>query len=255
MKLNRRLGGALALLVAAALLAGCSSAQTPVAVAQSKEPTGLTVVGEGKVMATPDVAYINLGVETTGDTAKAAMDQNAARMNEVVAKVKALGVQERDIQTSGINLFPIYEQQRRPDMPSPAPPAPETLPRIVGYRASNAVRVNIYDLKRAPEVLDGVVGVGANSVSGLQFGIKDDSKLRQQALSDAAKQARDKAQVIADALGVRLASVASAREEYSVGPMPLAEARAAAAMDAASTPVSPGELVITARLSVTYNHQ
>jgi uncharacterized protein YggE len=256
MKPKALLAGVVGLAVGAALLAGCSAAQTPVAGAQTQDPTGITVVGEGRVMAAPDVAYISLGVETTGATAKEAMDANAQRMNEVVAKIKSLGVQDREIQTSGINLFPVYDQ-KRVDMPTPmqVPTAPDAAPRIIGYRAGNSVRVAIYDLARAPEVLDGVVSVGANSVSGLQFGIKDDSKLRQQALSDAAKQTRDKAQVIADALGVRIVSIASVREEFYGGPMPVEQARAAAMDAAGSTPVSPGELTVMARVTVTYNHQ
>lgn len=253
MKPKGILAGMAALAVGVTLLSGCAGAQVPTVTAQSQESTGLTVVGEGRVFAAPDVAYINLGVETTGQTAKEAMDQNAVRMNQVVERIKALGVQERDIQTSGINLYPIYEQKRE-IMPS-TPVPPDQSPTVVGYRAGNSVRIAIYDLKRAPEVLDGVVSVGANSVSGIQFGIKDDSQLRQQALAAAAKQTQEKSKVIADALGVRITSIHSIREESYGGPVPLAEARAAMAQSADSTPVMSGELTVTARVSVTYNYQ
>ena len=238
--------GVAGVLIGALLLSGCGAAQAPSAAAQEQEPSGIAVVGDGKAIGTPDVAYITLGVETTGDTAKAAMDENSRRMNEVVQKIKSLGVGDREIQTSGISLYPVYEQKRVEE--------PGILPNIIGYRASNTVTVTVNDLQRAPEVLDGVVSVGANSVSGLRFGVKDDSKLRQQALADAAKDAQAEAKAIADALGVRLAGIASVREEVSSGPMPLGDVRAA--MGAAeSVPVMPGEMAVTARVQVTYHFQ
>lgn len=257
MKAKTIFAALIGLALGATVLSGCSGAQTPTVAAQSSEPPGITVVGEAKVFAVPDVAYISLGVESTGATAKQAMDENARRMNEVVAQIKALGIAERDIQSSGISLYPVYEDKRvmTPSMPT-EPVEPVGTPTIVGYRASNQVRLNIYDLDRAPEVLDGVVGVGANSVSGLQFSIKDDSKLRQQALSDAAKQTREKAQVVAEALGVRITSIASVREEYYGGPIPVAEARAASMQGMGdSTPVMAGELTVSARVMVTFNYQ
>ncbi len=230
------------------LLAGCAAGQATPAAAADQEPTGITVVGEGKAIATPDVAYISLGVETTGSTAKAAMDDNSRRMTEVIQQLKGLGIAERDIQTSGISLQPIYESRRMEQ--------PGILPNIIGYRASNLVTVTINDLARAPEVLDGVVNVGANQVSGLQFGIKDDSRLRQQALAEASKQSKDKAKAIADALGVTIIGIASVQEDFSGGPVPLRDAKAALAAEAAaSTPVLSGELTVTARVQVTYRYQ
>ncbi len=240
--------GLLGALAGALLLAGCAGGQAATAAAANPEPTGITVVGEGKAIATPDVAYVSLGVETTGDTAKAAMEENSRRMNEVVGQLKGLGIAERDIQTSGINLQPIYEPMR--------PEQTATRPNIVGYRASNTVTVTINDLAQAPAVFDGVVKVGANSISGLQFGIKDESRLRQQALAEAAKQSQGKAKAIADALGVTITGVASVQEDFSGGPVPLRDAKAAlAAEQAASTPVLAGELTITARVQVTYRYQ
>jgi uncharacterized protein YggE len=230
-------------LASAVALTGCSGTSATPAAADEKAPAGITVVGEGEVSAAPDVAYISLGVESTGGTAKAAMDANAANMNQVVEKIKALGIEEKDIQTSGLNLNPVYDNKRFDQ--------PDQTPTIVGYRASNQVTITIADVSRAAEVLDGVVDVGANSVSGLQFSIKDDSQLRQQALATAVKKAEDKGKALADALGVGITGVSSVVEDYSSGVVPMRAAGPARDM-AESTPVMPGELTVSARIQVTY---
>jgi uncharacterized protein YggE len=252
---------------------GCSTGSSmPVVVsAAPNQPACITVIGEGKVTAKPDIAHISLGVETTGSTAKTAMDDNNAKMNQVVAKIKALGIAEKDIQTSGINLIPVYENKAaRTVAPAPAvsgsnssstpaiavapAPAPDSnMPVIVGYRASNQITITINDINQAPAVLDGVVGVGANSISGLQFGIKDDSKLKQAALDQAAKQTKGKAEAIASALGKTVVSITSVQEDVSYSPVPMRAAAMGVAKDAAeSVSVSPGELEINAKIQATY---
>jgi uncharacterized protein len=251
MKVSNLLAGLAGLAVLVGL-AGCGTAAgaTP-AQAADKPPAGITVVGEGQVYAVPDVANVTFGVETTGQTAKAAMDANSQQLNQVIAKLKSLGVGDREIQSSGLNVYPVYEQKQ----PQPQPDSSNTPPRIVGYRASNGVVVTISDLSKAPDVLDGVIAAGANNVSGLNFSIKDTSQLRQQALSAAGKQAQAKAKVVADSLGVKIVSVASANEDISVSPQPMPVAARAAASSADSVPVVGGELTVTARLQVTYNIQ
>ncbi|MHB1007085.1 MAG: SIMPL domain-containing protein [Chloroflexota bacterium] len=258
MKLTRYLAGVLGVAVAAALIAGCAgTAQVPTAAAQSAPLNGISVTGTGTAVAVPDVAYINLGVQTNGATAKAAMDSNATQMKQVVDKIKALGIADRDIQTSGVNVMPIYRQQTmQPVQPMQPiqPTEPNGVPQITGYQASNSVRVTINDVSKAGEILDGVVSVGANNVSGIQFGIKDDTKLRQQALTEAAKSAKPKAQAIADALGVKITSVASVQEQGFGGAVPMAAASIAMGKGD-STPVMPGELTVTANVTITYNFQ
>ncbi|MHB1417658.1 MAG: SIMPL domain-containing protein, partial [Chloroflexota bacterium] len=168
------------------------------------------------------------------------------QMNQVIEKLKALNLTDRQIQTSGINLYPVYEQKVQT--------APDQLPNIIGYRASNNVTITINDVSQAPAILDGVVNVGANSVSGLQFGIKDDASLRQQALAAAAKQAQDKGKAIADALNVKITGIVAVTEQSSSAPMPLRD-MAAASSAAAGAPVMTGEMTINAQVQVTYSYQ
>ena len=237
------------------LVSGCGAATAPVAAAapaSADNQTGITVIGEGKVTAAPDMATINVGVATTGDTAKAAMDANAVKMTEVKNKLLALGVAEKDIRTSGLSVTPVYNNGNRV-MPG-VPGQVEQPPAITGYQANNNVVVVVNDLKQAATILDGVVSVGANSVSGLQFGLKDDSTLRQQALAEAVKQAQQKAKAMADAMGVKIGGIISAQEGSSVVPVKMSVPAAAMASDVA-TPISPGELTVTAQVQVTYSFQ
>ncbi|MHB1130821.1 MAG: SIMPL domain-containing protein [Chloroflexota bacterium] len=250
------MGLALAGLLGSVLM-GCASttAAAPASQTAERPASGITVIGEGRAFAVPDIARISLGVESTGATAKAAMDENSRKMNAVVERIKALGIADRDIQTTRINVYPVYEQKSPEPRTTPqAPDQVQTTPRVIGYRAANEVRVTIGDPQRAPEVLDGVIGAGATNVSGLSFDIRDSASLRRQALSDAGREAQEKAKVVADSLGVTLGSVASAQEEYLVSPQPM-PAAARATMAADSAPVEAGELTVMATVRVTYNIQ
>jgi len=206
-------------------------------------PTGITVLGEGVARAEPDIAYVTTGVLTRGQTAKQAQDGNSRLMNAVVQAIRANGVEEKDIRTSGVSLSPIYERQ------------PNT---ISGYQATNTVRVTVQDVKKTGEILDAAVGAGANINSNVQFGLKDDGAFRRQALDQAVKSARLKADAIAGAAGLRVAGVQSMVDESSSGveaPEMARVAMAAPADAGGAVPVQPGQLAVTARVRVVYSFQ
>jgi uncharacterized protein YggE len=207
-------------------------------------PTGITVVGDGMARAEPDIAYVTTGVQTRGQTAKQAQDENTRLMNAIIQAVRSRGVEEKDVRTSGVSLFPIYERQ------------PNT---ISGYQATNTVRVTVQDVKKTGEILDAAVGAGANINGGVQFGLKDDSAFRRQALDQAVKEARAKADAIAAAAGLRVAGVQSLVDESPAGaevPELARQTLAAPAVDAAGpVPVQPGQLAVTARVRVVYTFQ
>jgi uncharacterized protein YggE len=176
--------------------------------------------------------------------AREAMDKNATAMTAVLDAVKRAGIADKDIQTSGINLTPIFSQQRTGD---------QTPPQIVGYRASNNVNVTISPVIRVGEVLDVAVTAGANVAGGVRFGIRDDAALKRTALEAAARAARANADTLAAALGVRITGVQSATElsGVSLPPRPLA-LEAADARGAAAPPVQAGELTLSVRVQVVY---
>ena len=204
--------------------------------------SGITVVGQGTVRAEPTIAYVSTGVQTRGQSAQEAQGENTRLMNAVIAAIKATGVAEQDIRTSGINLSPIYERQ------------PNT---ISGYQAHNTVRVTVQDVKKTGEVLDATVKAGANLTGNVSFGFKDDNELHKQALDQAVKEARTKADAIAGAAGLRVVGVQSMSDESSGRPDFPEMGRAAAmqAADAGPVPVQPGQMAVTARVRVVFSFQ
>ena len=233
----RSLGAALALSLPAAALAAP-------AMAQPAAPRTIVVSGDGEATAAPDMATLTIGVQTEAKTAAEALSQNAARMDAAIKKLKQRGVDEKDIQTSGLSVSPQYDYDSS---------RPRSEPRITGYMASNNVVVKLRKLDKAGSIIDDAISGGANSMSGLSFGFADLSPLLKEARRNAVKDARERAELYADAAGVKLGPVLRISDTFDVqpGPMPYAEV---AAMDAkvASTPVSVGESSISARVTVVY---
>lgn len=153
----------------------------------------LKLSGEGVVTVKPDVAELDLGVVTECKTAGEAVSANAQRMTEVIAQIKQLGIQSESLQTSGLSVSPIYDNDEK----SP------TRGQIVSYRVEDTLRVRS-DVGLAGKVLDSAVTAGANVASGVRFTVSDDRPLREQALAAAVKAADRSAQIVAGALGAHL---------------------------------------------------
>jgi len=129
----------------------------------------------------------------------------------------------------------------------------EQTPEIVGYRASNAVSVTVLNLQQVGPVIDAGLGAGANQLEGVVFGLQDDTGARRQALTKAAAEARAKADTIAEALGVKILSVHEVIEGgVSIQPYVAAREVMMAARADVATPVSPGEVSVSAGLTVRY---
>ncbi len=201
----------------------------------------LTVTGEGKSSAQPDVAAISLGVSVQADTAAKAMEENATRQTSVIEKLKAEGIEARDIQTSGLSLSPVqnYSQDGKP-------------PVITGYMAQNMVSVRVRDLSKLGAILDMLVGAGANEINGISFMREDASEAEDAARVDAIASAHHKAEVMAEAAGMKLGRLISLSDSMiDSGPRPMMMAANADAK-AASTPIEAGELAISANVTATF---
>jgi uncharacterized protein YggE len=207
---------------------------------------GITVSGEGEVRAEPDIALVTVGVTHTAPSSQDAMDEVSRRQTAVIAAARSLGVESRDIQTTGLSLSPVYRPRPRSD----------ENPEIEAYRASNNVSLTVRDLRRISSVLDAVLASGANSVSGLRFSFANPEALRLQALTHAIANAEAKAQAMAAVAGVSLTGVIAIQEESVSFPTPQAQADFVRAVPAAAPapapPVESGEMVIRARVRVTY---
>ena len=205
------------------------------------EPPSITVVGSGSAAARPDTAEVSSGVVTQAATAAQAVAQNNAAMDKVLKAVTALGIPDKDVQTANFNVMP----QRRPgrqDQPQP--------PEIVGYEVSNQVRIKVRDLAVLGRLLDTLVGQGANAVGGVSFSVGEPAPVLDQARTKAMADARRKAEVYAQAAGLKVGAVLSIREAPAAFPRPGLEMPRVMAMSA--VPVAPGEQEFQSSITVTY---
>lgn len=210
--------------------------------------TLLTVSAEGKASRKPDLAVFTAGVASTGKTAGEALGANSAAMNRVIRALKAAGIAEKDIQTSNLNLNPVYaSRQRSTDL------LEEQAPPIIGYRVSNNVTVKQRDLDQFGKVIDTLVSAGANQVYGPSFQMADPDEALDDARREAIAKARQRAQLYAGAAGLTVRRIVSINESGSYAPSPpVVYARAMAADAVESTPVSAGEVAMQANVTVTF---
>lgn len=193
------------------------------------------------VTAAPDLVTIGAGVSTEAPSAVEAMQQNAAAMQRVIARIRALGVEDQDIQTTGINLNAQYDYDR------------ENQRQVFrGYQVSNRVSVKLRDIEGTGAALDALVAAGATDLSGPSFSIEDDEAAKDLARSRAVERAQQRAQAYAAMLGydeVRVLAVSEVIEGRSQ--MPQMEMRMLAA-DAAATPVQPGQVSTGVNITIKY---
>lgn len=220
------------------VLAVIAALASPVAAQSDKVANLINVTGDGEVTVTPDLAVLNAGVTTTAKTSRDASQGNARIMTEVMQALKALGIAEKDIQTSRLSLTPIFEGNVK-----------VSERRITGFQASNKVNIEIRDLNRISDVVDRVVAAGANDISGIRFTVTSPSKPLDQAREAAIADARRKAELYARAAGVKLGMPVSISEQGAAMPRPVIMMRSAAE---ASTPVSIGDEVLRVSVSVSY---
>ncbi len=192
----------------------------------------------------PDIATIGAGVTTDAPTATAALRQNSAEMQTVIARIKALGIAEKDIQTTGINLNARYDYDQA------------TQRQVFrGYQASNRVAVILRKIEDTGRVLDALVEAGANDLNGPSFALENDQPAKDAARKRAVARAQAQAKAYADMLGYDGAKVLSISESMAgSGPMPeMMKLRATAQTAAAAPPVQPG--MVSAGISVTITYE
>lgn len=191
----------------------------------------------------PDTATIGAGVTTEAPTATEALRQNSAEMQTVIARIKALGVAEKDIQTTGINLNARYDYDQ------------QTQRQVFrGYMASNRVSVILRKIDDTGRVLDALVAAGANDLNGPSFSIDDDTAAKDEARKRAVARAGAQAKAYAEMLGYDGVKVLAINESMAGnGPMPeMAKGRGVLAMAADAAPVQPGMVQAGVNIAITY---
>jgi hypothetical protein len=241
------------LLMVAALAAASASPASAQAVSSGPVVAAgnavLTISADGKSIRTPDLAVFNAGVTTQAKTASAALTENAARMNAVIAALKTSGIAERDIQTSNLSVNPVYGQPR-----ADANGNVSGEPVIMGYQASNQVEVRQRKIGNYGKTIDTLVSAGANQVSGPSFQLDNPDAASDEARVEAMKKARARAELYAKAAGMTVRRILTISEGGGYSPQPIVMyARAEKVMaDAAPSPISAGELQIGANVTVTF---
>jgi uncharacterized protein YggE len=233
---------AAAIVLAAAVAAPMTAAaQQPEVSVPAVQGTLLTVSAEGLSEGRPDMATINLGVTTEGQTAQAAMQENARRMQALTQALRRAGVAERDIQTSNVSVYP--QQQYRENEP----------PLITGYQANNTVTAKVRNIDNTGRVIDAAIAAGGNTVQGVMFSYQEPDAQLDAARRDAIQEARRRADLYANALGMRVHRVVAVSEGGGYAPpIPVMMARMESAAPPPPTPIAPGEIETRVSVNVTY---
>ena len=217
----------------------------PASAQDNENISKLIVQGEGKVFAAPDMVTIVLGVETRNASAAGAVAENAMLMSNTTNALLEAGIEEKDIQTS------TYSLTTRPEEEPPVAADREEDEEITPpeFIATNRVTVRLNNTEDVGKVLDAAVAAGSNNIQSISFDLRDPSPEKDRALTLAIEDASRKAGVAASAAGVELGRIMEVSEGYS---FVSARSEAAFALAAPTTPISPGELEVTASVTMTY---
>lgn len=206
----------------------------------------ILVTGEGSVDIAPDMAVLTLTVMRQADTARAALDANSSAMTDVQNAMRAAGIENRDLQTSGFSIQPNYVY------PAPRNTAEREPPRIVGYTVRNSLTVRIRSIDSVGAILDKSVTLGVNEGGNIRFDNADPGAAITEARIRAVRDAMAKADTLAKAAGVKRGRLLEISEQtYSAKPMPMMEMAMSRAADAAP-PVAVGENTYRVSVNMTY---
>lgn len=221
---------------------GCAAAQTN----DAANINVIHVSGSGSVTGTPDRAQLTFSVQTENANVKTAQSDNAVRMNAVIDALVAAGIPKDQMKTTGYSIYPVYQDSTG-----------LLNPKIRTYQVTNTLQVTLKDVNQTGTVIDTAVTNGINTVSSIQFMLSDEQAqaLRSDALKKAVTLARADADVVAAALGVNITGTQSA--DISQGYMPVVydtyRAEAAITKSAVPTPIQPGDVTVTAQVTITYS--
>jgi uncharacterized protein YggE len=216
---------------------------TSPALAQSKDNLPVIVTrGEAEVKRAPDRAWVVINAESRSKDPKEAQQQNVAAMDAVMAKLKGMNLGEDAIRTIAYELHPEYDYVDGRQI-------------LRGYVARNSIEVRVDDITRVGDVLGASVGLGATSVGGLRFGLKDRDAAEREALRLAVADARARADAAAAGAGVQISGVLRVEEQRMSPPeppRPMMRQMATAEFAQADTPaISPGTIEIRAVVTLT----
>jgi uncharacterized protein len=245
------------IILAVAGLAGCTTGGalagdvSGIDINLNPQQQGLWVSGEGKVTAVPDVAIINLGIESQEVTVAEAQAAAAEAMDRVMQALKDQGIDEKDIQTQYFNIERVTKWVEL--VPG------EGKEEVIGYRVTNTVTAKLRQVEKAGTVIDAVVAAAGDliRVNNIGFTVDNPQPYYEQARDKAVEYARAKAQQLADKAGVALGKITYMTENsYFPGPIyrnyAMGDSGVPAPVPAIETAISAGELEITTNVQIAY---
>ena len=224
------------------LLLACFLVLPGIAHAATSEPPILSVSGQGSAQGSPDQAVVTISVTNHAADAKTVQRENAARAGTIQKALQELGIPTKDIQTRNYSFHPTYRREAGYEN------------EISGYQANNSILVTVNEFGLVGQVIDTALKSGANQISSLDFRIRNTDKLRREALTAAIRDARGKADIIAQGLGKRITGIKSVSESTgSVGHRShnMALMAKAESMDM-GTPIEAGMLSLDASVHIDF---
>lgn len=211
---------------------------------EKNDKNTIDVTGQGTIKVKPDTASVILGVTTENKEAKVAQDDNAKKMTAVIKALKAVGIKEEDIKTSGYTIYPRYNYIEK-----------EGKQKIDKYQVTNRITVTVRAIDKVGKVIDIGVDNGVNLTNGVNFYVEDQEKYYQEALKDAFKNAKGKADALASVIGVKLDKPIKIQENSYGGSRINNTVYMEKSMNAdVTTPIQPNEVEVTASVSVSYQY-
>lgn len=217
----------------------------PFSVLSQSKGEPMVVTGEGKSTAIPDIAKVSGGVQDSGTTLTQVQNSVNKKSQNLVAALKKLGIEEKDIKTSSYNISPQSDYQANP-------------PVITGYQVSIDYEVTVRDIDKINEVMTTLTGAGANLIGGVRFELSDDAKEKAMdaARQDAVAQAKANAESLAKASGVTLGKIINVSESLGSEPRPLYMAQKAVDSAGGGIPetpdIQPGTTEVDIVISLSY---
>ena len=203
----------------------------------------ITVTGTGEVLVAADMAVVNLGVTATDPEVLTAQ----AKANEAIASVRAalleIGVAEADISTDYLNIYAMYDYSSY------------GTEKITGYNANSTLAIKVSDIEKVGEVIDAAFGAGANTLNGISFSAKDTTEANEQAMRAAVADARAKAEILADAAGLRIRGIEDIVEQstYTYDQRGSGKVFQESAADAGGgTVIQAAKLTVSSTITVTF---
>ena len=220
----------------------------------------LSVSGEGRIFVKPDIATFMVTVITNGARIGETQNQNSTRSNAIIDFLKKNNVQDKDLKTISYSVEPQFQYDNGRPCPiisgsvMPCPATSYMPPKIISYEVRSSLQVKVRDLNKVDDLLQGVISAGGNEVGSVVFSVDDEKTVMAQARAQAIEDAKQKARILAQSLGVRLTKISGFSES---GASPIYYTRSMdalkAGLEGAPTPqVQPGEQEIQSNVTITY---